>query len=390
MEALALNSAEIILLSALGGLWIIQLIYYFTCYNRIGKNQTEEIKNKKRFSSEQPPLSVVVYARNDAENLRRFLPTVLQQDYPLFEVIVINDASTDDTEIVLEQLQREYPHLYYSFTPDSARYISHKKLALTLGIKASKYNWLVFTETNCEPASPQWLSLLARNFTPGTEVVLGAALYKPTKGFRSRYLSFDTLFTAMRYLGLAHAGKPYMGIGRNLAYRKELFFAQKGYSSHLNLQRGEDDIFINRIATGQNTRIETDSRSVIRIEPLHSIKSWIGEKISYKVTGQYYKGHQRQWLGFETTSRLLFHTLNLFTIVWSILQSAWIVTGVAAFLWLIRYITQLLVVNRSAKVLGEPKRFYTSLLVFDFIQPLQSLRFELDRRFHRKSDFQRR
>ena len=149
MEAFTFNTAELILLSAAGILFIIQLIYYFGLYNRIHVRNKTVRKEETHFSRELPPLSVILCARNEADNLRKILPAILEQDYPQFEVIVINDASTDETEDVLGYMEEKYPHLYHSFTPDSARYISHKKLALTLGIKASKHDWLVFTETNC-------------------------------------------------------------------------------------------------------------------------------------------------------------------------------------------------------------------------------------------------
>lgn len=162
---------------------------------------------------------------------------MLEQDYPQFEVIVINDGNTDESEDYLTILEEKYPHLYHSFVPDSSRYISRKKLAVTLGIKASKYEWLVFTNANCMPQSNQWLRLMARNFTSRTQVVLGYSGYERGKGWLHKRVAFDNLFTSMRYLGFALAGSPYMGIGRNLAYRKELFYQQKGFSAHLNLQR---------------------------------------------------------------------------------------------------------------------------------------------------------
>ena len=161
METFTFNTVELILLSAAGILFIIQLIYYFGLYNRIHAHNKAVRKEEVHFSRELPPLSVILCARNEAENLRKILPAILEQDYPQFEVIVINDASTDETEDILGMMEEKYPHLYHSFTPDSARYISHKKLALTLGIKASKHDWLVFTETNCMPASNQWLKIMA-------------------------------------------------------------------------------------------------------------------------------------------------------------------------------------------------------------------------------------
>ena len=274
MEAFTFNTTELILLSATGVLLIIQLIYYLGLYNRIHTHNLSVGKDEVHFGRELPPLSVVICARNESENLRRNLPTILKQDYPDFEVIVINDGSTDESEDLLSALEEEYPNLYHSFTPDSARYISRKKLALTLGIKASKHDWLVFTEADCAPVSNQWLRRMARNFTSSTDIVLGYSGYERGKGWLHKRASFDSLFTSLRYLGFALAGKPYMGIGRNLAYRKELFFKVKGFSTHLNMQRGEDDLFINQVANENNTRVETSPDAVIRMQPVERYKDW--------------------------------------------------------------------------------------------------------------------
>ena len=364
METFTFNTVELILLSVAGILFIIQLIYYFGLYNRIHVHNKAVGKEEVHFIRELPPLSVILCARNEAENLRKILPAILEQDYPQFEVIVINDASTDDTEDILGVMEEKYPHLYHSFTPESARYISHKKLALTLGIKASKHDWLVFTETNCMPASNQWLKLMARNFTPQTQIVLGYSGYDRTKGWLHKRTAFDTLFQSLRYLGFALAGKPYIGIGRNLAYRKELFFQQKGFSKYLNLQRGEDDLFINELATSSNTRVETDFNATTRI--------------------------QRYLLGFETFSRLLFYIACIAGIVFGILNFHWLVAGIAFLMWLLRFTVQAVIINRTAKEMGGGRKYYFSLPVFDLIQPVQSLKFKHCRFFRGKGDFMRR
>lgn len=390
MEAFTFNTVELILLSAAGVLCIIQLVYYFGLYNRMHTRNKAARKEEVHFTQDFPPLSVIISARNDADKLRKILPVILEQDYPQFEVIVINDASSDETEDLLGVMEEKYPHLYHSFTPESARYISHKKLALTLGIKASKYDWLVFTETNCLPASNQWLKLMARNFTPHTQIVLGYSGYDRTKGWLHKRIAFDTLFNSLRYLGFALAGKPYMGIGRNLAYRKELFFQQKGYSSYLNLQRGEDDLFINRIATDTNTRVETDFNATVRIQPVEYYKSWREERISYMATARNYRGMQRYLLGFETFSRLLFYAVCIAGMVFGILHFHWLVAGLSLLLWLIRFVAQSIVINQTAKEMGGGRKYYFSLPVFDLLQPLQSLNFKWCRLFRRRGDFMRR
>ena len=390
MEAFTFNTAELILLSAAGVLLIVQLIYYLGLYNRIHTHNLPVGKDEVHFGRELPPLSVVICARNESENLRRNLPAILKQDYPDFEVIVINDGSTDESEDLLSELEEEYPNLYHSFTPDSARYISRKKLALTLGIKASKYDWLVFTEADCTPVSDKWLRRIARNFTPSTDIVLGYSGYERGKGWLHKRVSFDSLFTSLRYLGFALAGKPYMGIGRNLAYRKELFFKVKGFSTHLNMQRGEDDLFINQIANENNTRVETSPDSVIRMQPVERYKDWKEEKVSYMATARFYKGSQRWLLGLETATRLLFYVACLSGIVFGILSFHWLAAGLALLLWIVRYSAQAYVINKTANEMGDNRSYYFTLPVFDIIRPLQSLKFRLYRLYRRKGDFMRR
>lgn len=390
MEAFTFNTVELILLSAASALFIIQLIYYVGLYNRIHLRNKAVNREQIDFAHEFAPLSVVICARNEADNLRKFLPMILEQDYPQFEVIVINNASTDETEDVLGYMEEKYPHLYHSFTPQGARYISQKKLAITLGIKASKYDWLVFTETNCVPASNQWLKLMARNFTPNTGIVLGYSGYDRTKGWLQKRIAFDGLFQSLRYLGLALAGKPYMGIGRNLAYRKELFFKQKGFSSYLNLQRGEDDLFINQIATKENTRVETALHATMRIQPVEYAKHWKEEKISYIATARYYRGMQKYLLGFETFSRLFFYALSIAAIALGLLNAHWLVAGAAFLLWIIRFTVQSIVINQAAREMGGGRKYYFSLPLFDILLPLESFKFKLNRRFRRRGDFMRR
>jgi glycosyltransferase involved in cell wall biosynthesis len=316
---------------------------------------------------------------------------ILEQNYPEFEVIVVNDNLKDGSEELLSLMQKQYSHLHYTFIPDSARYISRRKLALTLGVKASKYEWLVFTEANCFPVGENWLRLIARNFTPGTQVVLGYSNFLYKKGWAHSYRTFDLLFMSLRYLGCALANRPYMGIGRNLAYRKEMFFRQRGFSSHhLSLNRGDDDIFINQIVTKSNTRVETDMGAKIRIQPLYFDRDWKEEKMTYALTSKYYRGSQRMLLGFETLSRLLFHFYFTGIMVFFLLSHYWYAAGVAALLYLIRFGVQAFMINKTSLELGDKRQYYLTLPIFDILLPLQSLIFEIYRLYHGKSYFMKK
>lgn len=391
MEAFTFNTAETTLMVIAATLFIIQLVYYLSLYNRIHRRQVAASQNALHFAQELPPLSVIVYAGyEEHEELQRNLQALLEQDYPAYEVIVILDEKDNRSKDFLTRTSERYAHLYHSFIPDSSRYISRKKLALTLGIKASKYGWLVFTDADCHPASNQWLRLMARNFTSHTQVVLGYSGYERGKGWFHKRVAWDNLFGGMRHLGSALAGKPYMGIGRNLAYRRDLFYEQKGFSAHLDLQRGDDDLFVNAVANGDNTRVETDARAVMRLLPPDYKKLWREEKIGYTATSRYYRGWQGWLWGMETCTRLLFHAAWIAVVVVGILQAQWVMVGIAPLLFLMRWGVQAFVVNKTARDLGEQRRYYATLPLFDLLQPLQSLRWRLACLLRKKSEFMRK
>ena len=201
------------------------------------------------------PVSIIIYAKNDSENLKKHLPALLTQDYPEYQVVVINDGSSDDTDDTLKFFQNEYKHLYHTYVPSDARYLSRRKLAFTLGAKAAKYDILLFTEANCQPLNDQWLSAMVGGYTPETSIVLGYCKYSNYKGFFHKLIAYDNLLTGLRYLSSALSHHPYTGNGRNLSYRKELFFKHKGYYQSLNLHAGDDDLFINEASTKENTKV---------------------------------------------------------------------------------------------------------------------------------------
>ena len=380
-----LTSLNTLLPASAGILFFIQSCYHLGLYRNLYLHS-----RKEKQETDTPPLSVILVAKDAASDLQKNLPAILEQDYPDFEVIVIYDQSSDDDcEDVLKLLEDKYPHLHHSFIPDSARYISHKKLGITMGIKASHHEWLVFTEPNCRPSSNQWLRKMARNFTNGTDIVLGYSNYEKTKGWFNRKVTFDTLLNAMRYLGKAVDGHPYTGCGRNLAYRKSLYYEQKGFTSHLNLQRGEDDLFINQVANGKNTRVEASPESIVRITAPHYQKDWYEDKLNYHLTSRLYKGFSRYLMGFETCTRLLFLLMVIVCIVYGILTQSWIVLGTAIMLWLLRYLMQVMVFRKTSIALGE-RKFYSTLLMFDWMQPLWNFRLKLSQRFSRKDEFMRR
>lgn len=217
-----------------------------------------------------PSVSVIVYSQASGSNLRTLLPQILQQDYPSqFEVIVVNDETDDDTENIVSELELYYPNLYMTFAPERSRSLSRRKLSLTLGIKAARYDTLLFTDGSCRLASPYWMRRMMRHIVNGAEVVLGyAELRGDDEDVKiSRRFSFDRTWEDVRWISRAICHKPIRGTACNLAYLKNLFFERKGFSRTLELKYGDDDLFISEISNGENTAIElSDDSRVVLVE----------------------------------------------------------------------------------------------------------------------------
>ncbi len=359
---------ELIVFGILLLAFLYQLYFYFRYLNGVLRLRTKIKKNKVSLMTEQPPISVIICAKDEADNLRKFLPFILQQEYPDFEVIVINDGSTDETDTLLRDLCKEHTNLRTTFVPVGANNVSTKKLGLTLGVKAAKNDILLFTDADCMPEDKTWIARMARNFNRETDFVLGYGAYLQKKSFVNRLITYDTLFIALQYMGMALVHKPYMGVGRNLAYRKETFFAQKGFASTLHLNSGDDDLMVNKAATGQNTRVEIAPDSVTWSEPNKNFKSWFYQKERHLSVSSYYKESSKFRLSVEPMMRGIFYVALILAFVFGNL-----ITVIAtAALFLTRLIVQLSIVNGSAKHFGDRKHFFM-LPVFDIYLPLLTL-----------------
>ena len=362
--------------------FIIQLFYYFYFYLSVLVLKRKVRKGKKSFSRKHPGISVIICARNESENLAAFLPSVLTQKYPDYEVIVVNDGSSDQSEDLLAQLEKKYPHLYRTYVPQDAKVMSAKKLALTVGIKAAKKEYLLFTDADCHPVSENWIANMARNFTKNTDFVLGYGAYEQKKGLLSHLISYDTFFIALQYLGFAYRGKPYMGVGRNMAYRKQIFFDMKGFASILHLQSGDDDLFVNKAANKRNTAIEISPESVTVSSAKENFKDWYIQKERHLSTSSHYKHQSKRLIGVEVLSRALFYASFLGVLLVSDLTISLTAIGV----FLIRFISQLFIINLSAKHLNE-RRFVLCILLFDILLPIITLLIMLFNKLTRKSKY---
>ncbi len=347
------------------------MFYYLYFYLRVVLH-----KSTQAVTPSGQPVSVIICARDEAENLEKNLPLILKQDYPDYEVIVVNDCSDDNTEEVLTRMKNEFKNLKYTKITKDPRFSHGKKLALSIGMKAAAFEWVLLTDADCRPASPHWISHMQKHFIPPREIVLGYGGYERERGFLNKLIRYDTFFIALQYFSFALAGLPYMGVGRNLAYRRPLFFSNRGFASHLKLESGDDDLFVNEVANKNNTSVEFNPSAHTISIPGKTWKEWIMQKKRHLTTGLHYKGASPFWLGLENGSRLVFYVSFLLLIINKIF-----LPFVAA-LFLIRLIPAIIILNKGMNRLNEKNLlvfsplFDVGILLLNFLCVASNLTFQ--------------
>lgn len=323
-----------ILYGILGILLLFQLYYILFVYSRLARHKVKSYQNLEHY----PPTSVIICAHNEEENLKTFLPTILQQDYPDYEVIVVNDCSSDETKWILQHFQQEHPHLRVVEIKEHIQLKHSKKFALTLGIKAAKNEHMLMTDADCQPQGVNWLKEMAGAFGEQKKIVLGYSPYFKNSGFLNKFIRFETTHTAMSYLAYALKKDAYMGVGRNLAYLKSLFFEGKGFNAHMHIKSGDDDLFINQNATKTNVSISIHPDAHTYSLAKDTWKSYYKQKARHSGASVVYKKRHQRMLGTQLISSLLFYLMLLICVV--AYPSLWYFAVGAYF---IRYICQLFV-----------------------------------------------
>jgi len=369
LEFIAVNQDNIIITVFVICL-LVQLYYYLGIYSRL---LFYKVKTGKRKTE---PVSVIICAKNEELNLDKFLPYVLTQDYPDYEVIVVNDCSTDNTDMVIGKYIKQYPHLRTTTITEDKKFFHGKKLALTIGIKAAKNEILVFTDADCKPESNQWLNKIQKNFTRQISIVIGYGGFFHKFSLLNNYIRYDTLIIALQYLSYKLAGFPYMGVGRNLAYRKSLFFDKKGFASHYQLLSGDDDLFVNENADKSNTEIEISKESHTRSVPAGSFRQLFKQKKRHFVTGKYYKKIHKLLLAGEQISRLFYY------VTLALLISNNILIGFVIGAFIFRMIIQLIILKKTMIRLNE-KHLLLSSLFYDIFSLIMNFGLYVSTRFRR-------
>lgn len=295
------------LLILLGIVFLIQMGYYWLMFSRLWRHK--EGRRGVVVSNSKQPVSVVICAHNACHLLKENLPLILEQDYPDFEVVVVNHSSDDDTGYLLNNLEEKYPQLTSVNIKEDLNFFSGKKFPLSIGIKSAKHDLVLLTDADCRPQSKSWINQMQSAFIPKVDIVLGYGPYKHEGGLLNKLIRFDTAHIAIQYLSSALAGIPYMGVGRNLAYRKQLFFKNKGFIAHYRIKSGDDDLFINRVAKRANTTIMVNPESYVLSDPKETLGDWITQKRRHLSTSTYYKTGHKFLLGLYAFSTVLFYAL---------------------------------------------------------------------------------
>lgn len=290
--------------------WLIQVVLWSVIYGKLAFYKPD---CKKKGAT--PPVSVIIAAKDEGPRLRENLPAILSQDYPGYEVVVVNDQSGDNTVEVLDELQQKYPQLKVVTIESYIKKFRGKKLALTLGIRKATHDVLLFTDADCKPNSQCWIRQMVRKFDKNKAFVLGFSPYSYGRGITHFLTQYDTFHTALNYFSLALAGFPYMGVGRNLAYRKSFFMDNKGFSAQLHIHSGDDDLLVNRWADKDNVELSLCPESFMYSRPSLSFVSWWKQKRRHLLAGKYYKNKHRWMLGGIWWIRFIFYIFWIMMVV---------------------------------------------------------------------------
>jgi cellulose synthase/poly-beta-1,6-N-acetylglucosamine synthase-like glycosyltransferase len=324
-------------------MWAVQLYYFLYYFLRIGGAKMTEFKKHHR------PVSIIIAARNEEKNLMEHIPLIMDQDHPEFEVIVVNDSSWDDTEAILKALHIQFPNMHIINLDEEKQNMQGKKFALTLGIKAAKYDTILLTDADCMPLDNTWITRMTADLEEPKQLVIGFSPYKRYPGWLNKIIRFDTMIIGLQYLSQAKLGTPYMGVGRNLAYNRALFFSVGGFKSHYSIASGDDDLFVNQVGNKRNTAVQFVPESQTTSEPKKNWKDWFIQKRRHFSTAPYYKSSDKNFLGLWPFSFLFMFVGFAGSMV---LKNGMFVVGG---MLLVRYIVQLATLHGSAKRLGLSK-----------------------------------
>lgn len=285
----------------------VQLFYSWYFFSRIRHDAPPKRCAGSKNSSlrrAEVDISVIICAKNEAENLRENLTDVLEQEFhdgaghTRYEVIVVNDASTDETAQVLNSFKARYAHLVIlNIDPRERRVYPGKKFALSRGVEAAKFPFVLMTDADCRPTSLHWIHRLAYPFTQGRQIVAGYSPYRRRPGLLNRFIRFETVHTFLQYATYCRAGNPYMAVGRNLACAKALLIQAEARPQWKATASGDDDMLVQLCATKSNMTVVQDRESFTVSEAKRTLSEWMAQKRRHLSVGKFYTSRTQMIVG---------------------------------------------------------------------------------------------
>lgn len=348
------------LLYALCAFVLIQLFYYLFIFTRLafyGKTTN--------YGSDSPGVTVLVCALNEKENLMELLPLLDAQEYPEFEVILLDDRSDDGSEDFMRENIHGWKHIRYIRINDEFSHVTPKKYALTVGMKQAKYPIALMTDADCRPDSVHWISAMTSRISDDKHIVIGFSPYEKQPGLLNWFIRCETFYTAVQYLSFSLAGLTYMGVGRNIMYKRNVFFENKGFYRHRHIMGGDDDIFLNEVATSTNTAISIEPESFVYSKPKTTWSGWLRQKRRHLAVSQFYRERNKIMLGILSSSHVAVWTLAFLTLGFALynkdvllLQELGLVVGAR---WIIQWILFFIINKRLDRTVE-----WFSFLLMDF------------------------
>ncbi len=278
----------------------IQCLFYIASIIALIFHQTTHKRNSNI------PISVIVAAHNEFENLKELIPHICNQDYENFEVILVLDRPDENSKQLLIESEKLYKHLNHIIIATPPQGFNQKKYALQQGVDSAKNDLLIFTDADCRPSSANWLKTMSDQFDIKKDVILGFSMYYGKKGILNLFIRYETIFTALTYATFTLVGLPYMGIGRNLGYKKSLFHRVQGFTGIENVTGGDDDLFINKVVNKRNTALALSHESITYSFPKETWGAYLSQKTRHLSVGKYYKSRDVILLSLLALSGVLF------------------------------------------------------------------------------------
>lgn len=340
----------------------IQVVYLLIIFGRTAFYSSA--KNSSPTSEKEEAVTVMVCAHNEGKNLKTLIPKIFEQDYPAFDLMIVNDRSTDSTKRLLSKMMAIYPRLRsvtIKYTPD---HVTAKKYALTLGIKVSKNDVILLTDADCIPESDQWIRKMTAPVRNGNKTfALGYSSYERKPSFLNSWIQFETLLTGLFYISFSLWKKPFMGIGRNLCYRKSFFMKVKAFKGFWHIEGGDDDLFVNQFATGKNTAIVVDPEANTLSIPKETKKEYFIQKKRHLHAGKYYASKDKAKIGLYSFSHALFWIAAIGLLIYFGIAQSWEQFLVVFGIMLLRSIIVVGVFNAASKKIQGSKAPKTTWLL---------------------------